>query len=315
MSYAGVRRLFAAALSTVMLVSMGACGTTDTDIHSESDSSHQHSTSTKLLGYDVSGVKKDAKIADMLPESITKDGKLIIGADTSYAPGEFLAADGKTPVGFDVDLSKALANTFGLEEVTTTATLDSIIPSVGSKYDISISSLTMTPERMDAVEFVSYFKAGSTFVVKKGNPEHIDTDNLCGVRMAIQTGSTQEELITDMNATCKADGKDPMEIQSSKMQTDVTTAVATGKADIFYSDTPVAGYAIKQTGDVLQALGEDVGVTPQAVAVKKGDMQTAQAIQQAMQKLMDDGTYMKILDYWGVSSGAVDKAEINPSLN
>ena len=66
----------------------------------------------------------------------------------------------------------------------------------------------------------------------------------------------------------------------------MTTAVASGKADIFYADTPVAGYAIKQTGDTLEALGEDVGVTPEAVAVKKGDSKTAEAVQKAIQKLM-----------------------------
>ena len=50
------------------------------------------------------------------------------------------------------------------------------------------------------------------------------------------------------------------------------------------------------------------------MAIKKGDADTAKAVQAAMQKLMDDGTYKKILDTWGVSSGAVDKAEINPAV-
>ena len=134
------------------------------------------------------------------------------------------------------------------------------------------------------------------------------------MKVAVQTGTTQEEEVNKANEQCKADGKDAIGIQSSKLQTDVTTAVASGKADIFYADTPVAGYAIKQTGDTLEALGEDVGVTPEAVAVKKGDSKTAEAVQKAIQKLMDDGTYKKILDTWGVSSGAVDKAEINPSV-
>ncbi|MEO5477646.1 transporter substrate-binding domain-containing protein, partial [Bifidobacterium adolescentis] len=99
----------------------------------------------------------------------------------------------------------------------------------------------------------------------------------------------------------------------NKLQTDVTTNVVTGKADVFYADSPVAGYAISQTDDQLEALGEDVGVTKEAVAIKKGDSDTAKAVQAAMQKLMDDGTYMKILKHWGVESGAVDKAEINPT--
>ena len=308
----GIQSAAAAALSAAMLIAVAACGTSDSADTASKAADSKDSSSTQ--GFDTSGIKKDDEIAALLPDSVAGDGTLTVGTDTSYAPAEFLAEDGKTPVGFDVDLSKALAAVFGLKENTVSSTFDSIIPSVGSKYDIGISSFTVTKERMEAVDFVTYFKAGSTFVVQKGNPNKVDSSNLCGVKVAVQTGTTQEEEVNKDNEQCKADGKDAIDIQSSKLQTDVTTAVASGKADIFYADTPVAGYAIKQTGDTLEALGEDVGVTPEAVAVKKGDSKTAEAVQKAIQKLMDDGTYKKILDTWGVSSGAVDKAEINPPV-
>ena len=308
----GIQSAAAAALSAAMLIAVAACGTSDSADTASKSADSKDSSSTQ--GFDTSGIKKDDEIAALLPDSVAGDGTLTVGTDTSYAPAEFLAEDGKTPVGFDVDLSKALAAVFGLKENTVSSTFDSIIPSVGSKYDIGISSFTVTKERMEAVDFVTYFKAGSTFVVQKGNPNKVDSSNLCGVKVAVQTGTTQEEEVNKANEQCKADGKDAIDIQSYKLQTDVTTAVASGKADIFYADTPVAGYAIKQTGDTLEALGEDVGVTPEAVAVKKGDSKTAEAVQKAIQKLMDDGTYKKILDTWGVSSGAVDKAEINPSI-
>lgn len=77
-------------------------------------------------------------------------------------------------------------------------------------------------------------------MVQKGNPNKVDSSNLCGVKVAVQTGTTQEEEVNKANEQCKADGKDAIDIQSSKLQTDVTTAVASGKADIFYADTPVA---------------------------------------------------------------------------
>ena len=166
---------------------------------------------------------------------------------------------------------------------------------------------------MEAVDFVSMFKAGSTWVVKKGNPNKVATSDLCGLKIAVQTGTTQEEEVNAAAKQCKADGKSEVQILSNKLQTDVTTNVATGKADVFYADSPVAGYAITQTEDTLEALGEDVGVTKEAVAIKKGDSDTAKAVQAALQKLMDDGTYMKILKHWGVENGAIDKAEINPT--
>ena len=310
MAFNNLRKLAVFAISAAMIVSLGACGTSE---KSDSTASGDSESSSNTTGYDVSGVTKDDDIAAMLPESVTKDGKLTVGMDTSYAPAEFLAEDGKTPIGFDVDIAKALANMFGLEAVPQTSNFDSIIPSIGTKYDIGISSFTITPERMEAVDFVSMFKAGSTWVVKKGDPNKVDTSDLCGLKIAVQTGTTQEEEVNAAAKQCKADGKSEVQILSNKLQTDVTTNVATGKADVFYADSPVAGYAIAQTEDTLEALGEDVGVTKEAVAIKKGDSDTAKAVQAALQKLMDDGTYMKILKRWGVETGAIDKAEINPT--
>ena len=295
-------------LSVAMLATGAACGTSD---DSDASASKSSSKSGELTGYDVSGVKKDDAIAKMLPDYVTKDGKLTIGMDTSYAPAEFLAADGKTPVGFDVDIAKALAGVFGLEADPETANFDSIIPAVGAKYDIGISSFTVTKERLEAVDFVSHFNAGSAWAVKKGNPNKVDTSDLCGKKVAVQTATMQETEANKMAKQCEADGKDKLEVISSKLQTDVTTNVVTGKADVFYADSPVAGYAIAQTDGQLETLGKVEGVAPEGIVIKKGDSQMDEAVQKAVQKLIDDGTYLKILKYWGVEDGAIKTPEIN----
>ena len=189
----GIQSAAAAALSAAMLIALAACGTTDsTDTAAKSGDSSKDSSSTSIQGFDTSSIQKDDEIAALLPDSVAGDGTLTVGTDTSYAPAEFLAEDGKTPVGFDVDIAKALANMFGLEVVPQTSNFDSIIPSVGSKYDIGISSFTVTKERLEAVDFVSHFDAGSAWAVKKGNPNKIDTSDLCGKKVAVQTATMQE---------------------------------------------------------------------------------------------------------------------------
>lgn len=101
-----LKTVAACALSVAMLFAGAACGTSDgSDDAASSDSG---SKSSELTGYDVSSVQKDDDIAKLLPDYVTKDGKLTIGMDTSYAPAEFLAENGKTPVGFDVDIAKAV---------------------------------------------------------------------------------------------------------------------------------------------------------------------------------------------------------------
>lgn len=101
-----LKTVAACALSVAMLFAGAACGTSDgSDDAASSDSG---SKASELTGYDVSSVQKDDDIAKLLPDYVTKDGKLTIGMDTSYAPAEFLAENGKTPVGFDVDIAKAV---------------------------------------------------------------------------------------------------------------------------------------------------------------------------------------------------------------
>lgn len=304
-------RALTGVLASALLLATAACGTTDTG---DASSASGSSSTTQLQGYDTSGVKKDAAIAALLPQSVTKDGKFTIGVETTYAPAEFLAQDGKTAIGYEMDLAKALARVFGLKEETASAPFDSIIPAVGSKYDVGFSAFTVTSERIKAVDFVSYFDAGSTMVVKHGNPKKINPDNLCGTTVGVQIGTVQETSMGDASAKCKAAGKQAIEVQAQKQQTDITTAVITGKADAFYADTPVAGYAVKQTGSQLQTIGANTGAVPEAIAIKKGDASTVEAVQKGMQKLIDDGTYGKILDYWGVSAGAVKTAEVNPKV-
>lgn len=307
-----VRGVVAAALGVTMLLATVACGTTDDA--SPAGASRSSSTSGEMEGYDLGSVKKDPKIAALLPASVTKDGKFSVGVETTYAPAEFVAKDGKTAIGYDMDLARALAAVFGLKEESVSAPFDSIIPSIGSKFDAGLSGFTVTPERIKAVDFVSYFSTGSTLVVKHGNPQQVKPKELCGHSVGVQIGTVQEGSVNDANQRCKADGKPAIRVLAQKLQTDITTAVVTGKADAFYADTPVAGYAVKQTNNQLQTIGGNDDPVPEGIAIKKGDQGTVEAVRQAMQKLMDDGTYGKILEYWGVSVGAIKTAEINPKV-
>lgn len=300
----GFKRVAACVASVAALVSFAACGTTD-DSTAASD--------TKTADFDVSAVKKDDAIAKMVPDSVKDAGKLTVGMELSYAPAEFLEADGKTPTGYDVDIATAIGNLFGVKTQIVSATFDTIVPSVGSKYDLGITAMTITEEREKAVDFVSYYNAGSMWVVQKDNPKKVDEKNLCGTKIAVQTGTIQADEANAIKEQCAADGKKAVEVLSYQRQADAATNVASGKADAFYADSPVGGYAIEQSDGALEELGSIQDTTLQGIAIKKGDTQMAEAVQAAVQHLMDDGTYTKILKAWGVESGAIDKAEINPT--
>ena len=95
-----------------------------------------------------------------------------IGVDATYPPNEFLAGDGKTVQGMDVDVFNAVAPSSGSRPSGNPADFGSIINGVnGKKYDMGISSFTINDERMKQVNMVSYFNAGTQWATAQGNPK------------------------------------------------------------------------------------------------------------------------------------------------
>jgi polar amino acid transport system substrate-binding protein len=259
-------------------------------------------------------VKADSALAAQVPASVKQDGVISIGSDATYAPSEFLATDNKTVQGFDVDLFNAVAAKLGLKAQFQNAKFDSIIPGVVSgKYELGVSSFTINAEREKQVNMVSYFSAGTQWFTRKGNPDKVDPNNACGLAIAVQTNTVQFDDLTARSKKCTASGKPAIKIDSYQGQDTATAAIASGKDAAGLADSPVGAYAVKQTQGQLQLLGAIYDSAPYGYAVPKAQTQFAQAIASAVDSLIKDGTYVKILQKWGVQQGAITKAEVNPS--
>ncbi|WP_433874670.1 ABC transporter substrate-binding protein [Sinomonas atrocyanea] len=266
--------------------------------------------------FDPSSVKKDDSLASQVPDAIKSKGKLVVGSDTSYAPAEFLGgSDNATPMGYDVDLAKAIGAKLGLKTEVQTAEFTGILPALGPKYDLGMSSFTINSERLAAVNFVSYFKAGTAWAVQKGNPKKFSLDDICGKKVGVQTGTVQEDPdLKERNAKCTAAGKPAIEVVSLKAQTDLNTRLVNGSLDAMAADSPIVGYAVQQTNGAVEKLGDTYDSAPQGIAVAKSDTAFAQLIQKTVTSLMEDGTYKKILDSWNNAEGALPKSEVNPAV-
>ncbi|GAA4838612.1 ABC transporter substrate-binding protein [Luteimicrobium xylanilyticum] len=282
---------------------------------SDSDDSGSGGKSTAGAStFDPSSVAKDDTLAAAVSASIKSAGTLRVGSDTTYAPAEYIGDDGKTPVGYDVDLTKAIAATLGLKADIQTSKFDNIIPSIGSRYDIGVSSFTINPDRLKQVNMIEYFQAGEAFAVQKGNPKGIDQSDLCGKSVGVQTGTVEADELADLSKKCTAAGKDKIDQLIYDSQADVTTNLVGGKLDAMYADSPIIAYAISQTNGQLEQLGDVFATAPQGIVVSKSDQALTDVVQKAVQKLIDDGTYGKILKAWGNEDGAVTTAELNPSV-
>lgn len=267
-------------------------------------------TQDKKAGADVS---VDEALAARVPDAIKADGKIVVGTDSTYAPAEFLADDGQTVIGFDVDLFNAVAAKLGLKAEYQSAPFDSIITGVMSgKYEVGVSSFTINEERKQQVHMVSYFSAGTQWATKAGNPNNVDPDNACGKKIAVQVGTVQLDDIQARSKKCVDEGKPAIIIDQYQSQADATAAVVSGKDDAMLADSPVGAYAVKQTNGQLELLGDIYESAPYGYVINKDQLAFAEVIRDALQAVIAEGAYEAVLKEWGVEGGGIDNPELNP---
>jgi polar amino acid transport system substrate-binding protein len=266
-------------------------------------------------------------VRDRLPKAQRSAGLLRIGMDVNYAPVEFRGPDGK-PAGLDPELAAALGKILDVRIEFVDTTFDKLIPNLqGKQYDLAMSAISDIRQRRDGldengkqvnpgVDFVDYFIAGTSIVVPKGNPKGIKgLDDLCGKTVALQQGTTQDEIVTRQVAVCARTGR---QLTPHRLDSDAKALaeVASGAAAAGLNDFPVAAYAAKTTdgGNRFELTGGQSTSNPYGIAVRKGDTELRDAMTKAVDQLIRSGEYDKILAKWNVSAGAAQNAVVNGGI-
>jgi polar amino acid transport system substrate-binding protein len=257
-------------------------------------------------------VKKDTSLSSLVPAKIKSAGTLVVGVNVPYTPNEFIQK-GKV-VGFDVDLMDATAKKLGLKTKYRQADFDKIIPAVkAGTYDIGMSSFTDTKERESSVDFVTYFTAGILWAAPKGKV--VDPTKACGLTIAVQSNTTEQQVqLPALSKACTKAGKKAIKILQFDSQDDATNAAILGKAAAMSADSPVTAYAIKKSAGKLVAAGKITEAAPYGWPIKKGST-LVQAMQKALQALIEDGTYAQICTKWGVQAGQIKTAKVNGAVS
>ncbi|HTZ45896.1 MAG TPA: ABC transporter substrate-binding protein [Jatrophihabitans sp.] len=259
----------------------------------------------------VGAISKDSAAAALLPASVKSAGKLVVGINLPYEPNEYRDTRTNKIVGWEVDFLDGVAKELGITTQYQESGFDTIIPSVkGAKFDIGMSSLTDNKEREQQVDFVNYYTAGMQWAAPAGKT--VKPDDACGLKVAVETGTTEQtDDLPGKSKDCVAAGKKPITILKIDSQGAVNQAVILGQADAFDADSPITEYAVKQSQGKLQLAGDIYGGAPYGLVVAKTNTGLQQALQKAIQDMMDNGTYTQILTKWGVQAGAITKATIN----
>lgn len=257
------------------------------------------------------------RIADEVPPDERDKGALQVATDATYAPNEFVDPQDGQIKGWDIDLANAVSTVLGLPFVINNADFSSIIPNLGTRYDLSFSSFTPTEEREKTVDFVTYYQAGESWLVRTGSPQINSAVDMCGKTVAVETGTTEESdawgfmgkkpdgtAITGDKDNCSAAGRPAITVHSFVKQTEANADLLGGRADVGWSDQPVADYQVKLLSGQLQISGEACSVAPYGVAFPKGSGMLT-SVQDAIRYLIDNGYYAQLLKKWNVSDGAI----------
>ncbi len=254
-----------------------------------------------------------SKAAALLPDEIRERGYIVTatdpqwGAPTNYHPG----GDTSTWMGLETDLLLAMEPVLGVEFRREDAAHSSIITGITTgRYDFGVSAFIDTVERHGVVDMINYAaNTGMTFVVKAGNPAGIEDEaDICGRVLAMVSGSTDEKRWRDYSAAeCAADQQ--AEILTFPDRPACLLAVDSGRADIAAGG---GAFAINLEHDfdgvhaankgkfevLLDKINYGAQTQPLGFMVSKENVELRDAIMAALQEIMDDGEYEKIMKKW-----------------
>ena len=260
------------------------------------------------------------KIVGTIPaDQLVVAGHLTICSDIPYPPQEYFDADGN-PTGSDIEIGNEIATRLGLKMAVQNTVFDTIIAALlGGKCDIIISAQNINADRLKQVNMIPFFQAGQSFVVAKGNPEAIKTtDDLCGKSVGVENGTTEADHLNGtgdykasggLNKACTTAGKAAIDIKPYQKDSDALLALQTSKVATYFTDAPVAGYYVTQHPDQFELVANlNLDPIKEGISVLKGTSGPTQIetnVKAALQSMIDDGTYLKILTKYNVQTGAV----------
>jgi polar amino acid transport system substrate-binding protein len=280
----GMKKVISILLSlSFITVLMAGCGS------SSGTASSAGSTSSNNTDVLASVSKKDS-LAALLPDRVKSAGKITIGLDDSYPPMEYRDEQNKL-VGFDIDLGNAIGKKLGVSIDWLPTAWDGILPSLQSKkFDMILSSLSITDERKKSIGFSEpYIQGGPIIITKKGNTSIKSDTDLNGKVVGVQLGSTGEDAAKAVTGI--------KELKKYDKITEALQDLAAGRTEAVVADDQVGRYYVGLAADqyVVAAKMHD---EPFGIGFRKEDQTLNDAVQKAINDLKAEGTLSKISMKW-----------------
>ena len=214
------------------------------------------------------------------------NGTLTMATNAEFPPYEF--HDGDKIVGIDAEIAQAIADELGMELEIEDIAFDSIIPEIVSgKADMALAGMTVTEDRKASVDFSDTYATASQMIIVKEDSEIAGPDDLKGVTVGVQLGTTGDIYVSDLEA-------DGTTVERYNKGFEAVQALSQGKIDAVVIDGEPAKTFVAET-EGLKILDESFTDEEYAIAVKKGNTELLEKINGALKTLKDNGTLDEIV--------------------
>lgn len=222
--------------------------------------------------------------------ALVKEGSLTFAMTGQYPPLNF-KKDGNL-TGFDVEIGTEIAKRMGLEANPVTNPWETIIQGLkANKYDAIIGSMTATPERDKQIDFTEpYYLSGAQIFVAENNTEIQSKEDLKGKTIGVIQASTWKEIAETLTSPDKVKGY-PVDVNALQ-------DLALGRLDAVITDKIVGVNAKNEKGLKIDSIGDLLNEDRVSIGVTEGNKDLAEKINEALQSMIDDGTYEEISMKW-----------------
>ena len=281
-----MKKLAAVFLAGIMCASLAACGSSAADDAASTDTQTAAEETAEETADDAAVADTEGETAEAGEVTTVTEGILTMGTNAAFPPYEYY--EGDTVVGIDAEIAQAIAEKLGLSLEIVDMDFNSIITAVQSgKVDVGIAGMTVDPDRLENVDFTDSYATGVQVVIVTEDSDIASVDDLDGKLIGTQEGTTGWSY-------CSEDYGDDMVIPYTNGATAVQ-ALLDGKVDCVVIDQQPA-LSFVEANEGLKILETEYAVEDYAIAVSKDNTALRDAINTALNELIEDGTVQGILD-------------------
>ena len=279
-------------------------------------------TATLAATFAAPAFAQGSSAAQLVPQEVRARGVLRVGSQQTFPPVEFREPGKSEVVGVSADLLAEVAKRLNLKLEYIQGEYASLISGVeADRFDVASGGISDTEEREQKLDFVNYMYSGGAMMMLAENPASTSAksiDDFCGRTTATLLGS--RVIMTAVEAAserCTKAGKQPIKTEQLPSAPDARMQLDLKRVDAYMGDFPALVYMGTQFPGRYKIVGGSYILTPYITSWGFGKNRTGlrDAVQMAMQDMVKDGTYKKLMDKWGVGGGALPEISINLPAN